>query len=153
MAFRVVAWLVLVALVGTLLIGLVAGTVARWRGRRMAASVRDELGPGRVRLVDPAAEFLGLASAGRARIRGNGVLAAGDDEVLFTMWTPRHTLRIPRPAIVAIDTPRTHGGRARFRPLLRITYRDGNGRDERAAWRVSDLEAWLAELGPPAPRS
>lgn len=152
MAFRVVATLAVLALAGTLLVGLVAGTVARARARRTAASVRDELGPDRVRLVEPTAEFFGLASAGRRGVRGNGILAASDDTVLFTTWAPRHTLRIRRSDIVAVDTPRTHGGRARLRPLLRITYRDGTGRDERAAWRVRDLDAWLAELGPPAPR-
>jgi len=149
-AFRVVAALVVIALIGTLLVGLATGAVLRWRARQMAAAVRDELGPGRVRLVEPVAELLGLSSAGRNQPRGNGTLAASDEEVLFAMWVPRRTLRINRADIVAVDTPRSHRGRTRFRPLLRITYRDGAGRDERAAWAVGDLDAWLTELGRPS---
>jgi hypothetical protein len=94
--------------------------------------------------------FFGRASAGRGQIRGNGDLALTADELVFVMWVPRRTLRIPRPAIEAVDTPRGFLGKTSGARLLRVQWRDGDAVDE-AAWEVRDVDTWVAALGVPEP--
>jgi hypothetical protein len=120
--------------------------VLRWLRRRVAARVRALLGEDRILLVDERANSFGVASAGVAQIRGNGCLAATEDEVVFLMWLPRRLLRIPRHRITAIERTTSHLGKTIGRELLRIRYVDEADRPDAVAWFVDDLPAWEATL-------
>lgn len=118
-----------------------------WLRRRVAAEVRTELGEERIRLLDDRANSFGVESAGVWQIRGNGCLAATDEEVLFVMWLPRRRIRIPRDRITAVDRVRTHLRKTIGTSLLRLRFIDDAGQSDAIAWFVRDLPAWEATLG------
>jgi hypothetical protein len=111
-----------------------------------AQEVSDRLGADAVVKLDDVVRFFGLSSAGMFQIRGNGCLAATDDQLLFRLWIPRREVLIERASVTAIDTPRSHRGKATLRRLLRVTYTDMKGEQDAAAWEVRDLDAWLDAL-------
>jgi hypothetical protein len=111
------------------------------------ARVEQRLGAERVRLMEKAANGFGLESAGPAQVRGTGCLAATDREILFVMWAPRREIEIRRERVTAVTTVRSHLGKSRGTDLLRVEYRDKQGREDAAAWQVSDLDRWLDLLG------
>jgi hypothetical protein len=61
-------------------------------------------------LEEPGANSLGVQSAGRRQVRGNGNLALTDDELLFAQWAPQRLVRIPRRSIVEVSRANTHLG-------------------------------------------
>jgi hypothetical protein len=111
-----------------------------------AQEVSDRLGADAVVKLDDVVRFFGLSSAGMFQIRGNGCLAATDDQLLFRLWIPRREVLIERASVTAIDTPRSHRGKATLHRLLRVTYTDLKGVRDAAAWEVRDLDAWLRAL-------
>jgi hypothetical protein len=111
-----------------------------------AHEVSDRLGADAVVKLDDVVRFFGLSSAGMFQIRGNGCLAATDDQLLFRLWIPRREVLIERASVTAIDTPRSHRGKATLRRLLRVTYTNLKGERDAAAWEVRDLDAWLRAL-------
>jgi hypothetical protein len=111
-----------------------------------AQEVRDRLGADAIVHLDDVVRFFGLASAGLFQIRGNGCLAATERELLFRLWVPRREVLIERATVTAIDTPRSHRGKASLHRLLRIRYTNLRGEPDAAAWQVRDLEAWLRSL-------
>ena len=121
--------------------------------RAAAAEAEGLLGPGAVVLSDETANFFGLESRGPAQIRGNGFLGLSDDELVFVMWLPRRTIRIPRASMSSIDRPRSHLGKTVGHPLLKILFTNAEGQTDSAAWLVRDLGAWEATLGLPAAES
>ena len=90
--------------------------------------------------------FFGRASAGTGQMRGNGDLALTAEDLVFVMWVPRRTLRIARPAITGVDTPRGFLGKTSGHRLLRVHWQE-NGVVDEAAWEVRDVDAWVAALG------
>jgi hypothetical protein len=111
-----------------------------------AQEVGDRLGADAIVRLDDVVRFFGLSSAGMFQIRGNGCLAATEDQLLFRLWVPRREVLIGRAGVTAIDTPRSHRGKATLRRLLRVTYTDMKGEQDAAAWEVRDLDAWLDAL-------
>jgi hypothetical protein len=109
--------------------------------RRTAAAMRGRFGA-RVVLIDEAANCLGVESRGVAQVRGNGCLVATDDAICFAMWAPRREMTIRRSDIVTVETPRSHLGKSKGIPLLKIVYAEGSSRDS-VAWAVRDLDTWV----------
>ena len=97
-------------------------------------------------LLDDSANFFGVESRGAGQIRGNGCLAATEDEVLFLMWLPRRQLRIPRDRITLIERTGSHLGKTVGRPLLLVRFTRDDGHADSAAWLVRDLAMWEAVL-------
>lgn len=120
--------------------------VLGWLRRRVAARVRARLGEDRILLMDDRASSFGIESRGVAQIRGNGCLAATDDEVLFVMWIPRRELLIERERITAVERVASHLGKTVGRPLLRVRFVDEAARPDSVAWFVRDLPTWEATL-------
>ena len=128
---------------------LASAAVALWlvRGGRGRAQARLAEVPGDV-LRTTAATSLGLTSLGVGQLRGTGTLILTDGEVAFAQWRPDRLVRIPRPAIVEVDTTRTHLGKTMSRDLLRIRW--GNAEtdvEDTIAFFVRDLDPWLDDLG------
>jgi hypothetical protein len=118
-------------------------------GRMRAEAVADvsgKLGRPNILLMDDAAQSFGLESWGHAQLRGNGCLAATADTLLFRQWSPARDFRIPRAAIVAVDTPTWHLGKSHFHPLLHVAFTNDAGQRNSIAWDVRDLTAWLRLL-------
>jgi hypothetical protein len=114
--------------------------------RAVAAEVRAELGDTEIVAIDESANCFGLESKGVTQIRGNGCLAATEDEVLFIMWIPRREIRIPRAWITSVERAKSHLGKTRFRPLLLVRFTNTQGMADSVAWQVRDLSSWEAAL-------
>lgn len=145
--------IVLAAVGGVVLLVVALTLVAGRRQGSLRASARAEalelLGGVEPRRLDDQVNCFGLASRGMAQVRGTGCLAAGEDEIVFVLWYPRRTLRIVRSMILAVDTPKSHLGKTRARPLLRIRFTTLTGEEDAIAWWVRDLPGWLGEISTP----
>ncbi|MDZ7731833.1 MAG: hypothetical protein U5R31_00825 [Acidimicrobiia bacterium] len=124
------------------------GRILRRKLQGLAEELLVELGgEGRVRLLDPSANFFGLESRGVWQVRGNGCLAVTADRVVFRQLAPRRDVVIPRERILAVEPVRWHLGKRRRHELLRIAWW-GESVTDRAAWLLSrNLRRWLDELG------
>ena len=109
----------------------------------------DELHPEEAVLLDKSANFSGFSSKGGAQIRGNGILALYETEVVFLMWLPPKEVRIPLSAIKKVDTVRMHAGRWLIYPQLHIIY-EIDGKTDGVAWATKHIVEWrdtlLAEM-------
>ena len=145
------ALIIVLAVVGGLvllfaLVSVVAGRRQRTLRETTRAEVLSLLGTSTPRRVDEQVNCFGLESKGVGQVRGTGCLAASDDQLVFALWYPRRTLRVARSAIRHVDTPTTHLGKTRGRPLLRIRFATEDGSEDAIAWWVRDLPAWQSEL-------
>ena len=116
--------------------------------RRAAEDVRTRLGAENIFVIDERANSFGIESKGVAQIRGNGCLAASDDELMFLMWLPRRELVIPRELVTGVDRVRSHLGKTIGRDLLKVSFTNSEGNPDSIAWYVSDIEAWESALSP-----
>ena len=114
--------------------------------RRAAEDVRSRLGAENIFMIDERANSFGIESKGVAQIRGNGCLAASDDQLMFLMWLPRRELVIARPLITGVERVRSHLGKTIGRDLLKVSFTNNEGTPDSVAWYVSDLEAWESAL-------
>jgi hypothetical protein len=112
-----------------------------------AQEVRDRLGADAIVRLDPVVRYFGLESASLFQIRGNGCLAATEQEILFVLWVPRREVRIERTGVTGIETPHWHRGKGSLRRLLRVRFVDPRGEPDAAAFEVRDLDGWLSVLG------
>ena len=115
--------------------------------RRLKANAEAEVRAlGNPRLLDAVAQTAGVYSRGATQSRGNGCLAAFDDDLVFLQWVPHRTLRIPRSTITGVGRINAFLGKWKGRPLLEVRW-DGPEGSDSAAWWVADLDAWERELG------
>jgi hypothetical protein len=125
----------------------------RWmrRRRRGAEERARELLHGAVPLVlEDGASSFGVESGGRAQVRGNGVLAASHERLVFVMWLPRRELVIERASVLSVDATFSHLGKTTSVPgrrLLRVRFTGDDGEPDAVAWYTRNLEGWLLALG------
>jgi hypothetical protein len=141
------AEVVVIVAVALLMLVAVPFAARSWIRRLRSNAEAEVLAGGRVRLIDASANLAGVMSRGVTQLRGNGCLAAYEDELVFVQWVPRRTLRIPRSAITGIDRQRIYLGKTKGTPMLEVLWNGADGSDS-AAWWVADLEAWERELRP-----
>jgi hypothetical protein len=142
-ALGVLALVLGILLFIALLFALILIPVSR-RARRMEREIGADLGDGVRRKAN--AQGLGLQSAGRGQVRGNGWLVLTDDELRFKQWIPAREDRIPRAAITEVSTPRVWLGKTVGRKLLCVRWRTPDGGEDAMAWEVRDVESWLSAL-------
>lgn len=136
---------------GTLVVCAIAWAfVARVRTKRAEAreALERKLAGRRVLARDDRALYLGLGSRRGFELRGNGCLAATDDEILFEMWVPRRSLSISRARVLAVESGRAHAGKTIGFELVRVRFREPDGREESAAWATREPGLWLRVLNP-----
>jgi hypothetical protein len=134
-----------VALVlGILLLATVVVVPIARRARGVRAGLEDELGGDLRRVAN--AQGLGLQSAGKTQVRGNGHLALTSDALVFRQWVPQRETRIPLAAVTAVGTERWWLGKSVGAKLLVVRWRTPAGGEDAMAWRVRDLDGWLAAL-------
>jgi hypothetical protein len=92
------------------------------------------------------ANSLGVESAGRWQVRGNGNLALTEDELLFAQWVPNRLVRILRDSIVEVTTARSHLGKWIGRDLLKVVWTTDLGTQDSIGIWVRDLDGWLEAL-------
>jgi hypothetical protein len=139
---------VLYALVPTaLVIGVIVWFLLRLKKTIAARRVElDEILAGRPTVMrDDGANCFGLESLGATQLRGNGLLALADDELVFLQFMPKRVVRVPLEEIIVVDECDWWLGKSVFQPLLRVAWREGAGQ-ERAAWWVRDAAGWRTAL-------
>jgi len=92
------------------------------------------------------ANFFGQESLGFKQIRGNGVLVLADEELYFRLWIPKKELRISSKQIIDVQSPRSHLGKTKFMPLLKILFKNDKGANDSIAWAVDNLPYWKETL-------
>ena len=80
-------------------------------------------------------------------MRGTGTLVLTDDEVAFAQWRPDHLVRIPRPAIVEVDTTRVAPRQDDEPATCSASGGPPPSGEDTVAFFVRDLDPWLADLG------
>ena len=119
--------------------------VRRARASGAAATNEAVAGAQIVRQVD--VNSFGRESAGMAQVRGNGTLTLTGAELVFVLWAPTRTLRIPIGEILEVDTTRSHLGKSRMADLLWVRWRAEDGSQDTIAFQVDDLADWFTALG------
>ena len=114
------------------------------RAERVRTELDDELGDAIRRRAD--VNGLGLRSRGRGQVRGNGSLVLTAEELRFRQWVPRRETTIPLAAITSVGTERTWLGKWVGSRLLCVRWRTSDGGEDAMAWKVPDLDGWLAAL-------
>jgi hypothetical protein len=142
-ALGVLALVLGILLFIALLFALILIPVSR-RARRMERELEADLGDGVRRKAN--AQGLGLQSAGRGQVRGNGWLVLTEDELRFRQWVPARETRIPLAAVSAVETPRSWLGKSVGSRLLCVRWRTPEGGEDAMAWNLRDLDGWLAAL-------
>jgi hypothetical protein len=97
-------------------------------------------------IIDRTASFFGQESRGATQMRGNGTLILTDSELIFEMWVPSSTFRIPLQAIQRIENPTSFLGKTRFGPLLKVLYATEDASNDAMAWQVRDLDGWVGRI-------
>ena len=97
-------------------------------------------------LYSPTANFFGQESKKTRQIRGNGMLILMENKVYFEMWKPKKTLEIPIDKIFNISTPKSYLKKSKFRPLLKIHFKNDENENDSAAWLVKDLNNWRGNI-------
>ncbi len=117
-----------------------------WLSGKGESRVADLVG-GDAILKQELVRSFGQTSRGKGQTRGNGTLAMTAGEVVFCLLLPRRDLRIPREAIMTVDSASSHLGKRTGATLLRITWRRDDGAQDSVAFETGDLGGWLAALG------
>ncbi len=89
--------------------------------------------------IQSCANFFGQESLGHTQVRGNGVLVVTEDEIYFEMWVPKREFRILVSSIQSIETPRSHLGKTKGHPLLKVIFQNEKGERDSMAWLVKDV--------------
>ena len=138
-------WIWIAVAVGVFVALIIAYRLLVGLGRARVDEVQDRLGAGQIRKMVASANCFGVESGGYGQIRGNGVLALTDEELYFLMWIPKREIRIPLEDVIEVSTPKTHLGKTKMQPLLKISFTNREGESDSVAWLVPDLEDWTRE--------
>lgn len=120
----------------------------RWARRGMAAARANltEVAAGRTARRQAMAQSFGIRSKGVGQWRGSGELALFEDELVFVQAFAENHIRAKLSDIVGVTTPRSFLGKTQGAKLLAVEWRAGAVSDQ-VAFRVADLDGWVAALG------
>ncbi len=139
-------WVIVLIVLGGLALtaGLIAATVlsVRTANRRKFAELEQS---GFQATRRSAARSFGVTSRGRGQVRGSGLLALGEDALVFVQQVPTRQVRVPLTDIIAIDTPRSHLGKTSGVRLLKVGWRS-EGVEDSIGIEVRDLDGWIAAI-------
>jgi len=111
------------------------------------AELRADLEAADVLLSERSANSFGVQSQGVTQVRGNGVLLLTPRELRFRMWAPARRQDIPLNRIVGTEVARSHLGKTKGRPLLKVRFTNGQGADDSVAFLVGrGPKAWIEAI-------
>ena len=115
----------------------------RRREDEAIAAVKRELGP--TELIEPRATAMGTEPEEAGGVRGMACLGLTADELLAVTWVGSKQWRIPRSAVIAVESP-VDNPVAAPKATITITYLGGEG-ETTAMFRLRDAGDWLAAFG------
>ncbi len=95
--------------------------------RRQAEEVLNRFQDRKIYRSSSGANFFGLESLGQRQFRGNGILVLTEKELYFEMLLPKKEINIPLRNIVKIETPKSHLHKTKFKPLLKVIFKNDIG--------------------------
>ena len=144
---QVLMWVALGLLATAFFLAVLFG--GTWMVLRQAASQKEASARQRypnALAIDRAASFFGQESRGVTQMRGNGTLILTDTDLIFEMWVPNSTFRVPLRSIQRIEHPTSFLGKTRFAPLLKVVFTAEALATDSMAWQVRDLEGWVNKI-------
>ncbi|MBN1435267.1 hypothetical protein JW921_10940 [Candidatus Fermentibacterales bacterium] len=130
---------------GGLLLFVLALAVVRVLLRRRTAAMIERFGGSEIVMVSPGASFFGLESRGMGQVRGNGVLLLTSGQLCFEMLLPRRVFTIPLETVTGVQIVKSHLGKSRACPLLKVSFAGPAGPDS-AAWALGNPEEWVGAI-------
>lgn len=118
----------------------------KWFLGKRVKRILDRFKSRRVLKTSTSADFFGQESLGIRQVRGNGVLILTEEELYFQMWVPNREFHIPVSSIVGVETPKSHLGKTKLKPLLKVIFKNRKNEIDSSAWLVKDLSVWREAL-------
>jgi hypothetical protein len=137
------------ALLGlSLILVLIQLAVSRWARRRAKLIQERHYADLDILRADPLANGLGRRSRGLSQLRGNGLLILTPEQLIFHPLVGGEPYAISLDSILAVEGPKVHLGKTRFRPLLALRYRSSEEEvdEDLVAWDLRDREAWVEAI-------
>jgi hypothetical protein len=132
---------------GSAAIGYLAGLFGlKTLEKKRAAEALNKFKEQRICGVSSNVNFFGQESLGVTQMRGNGVLVLTEHELFFQMWAPQKELRIKSAAIIGVENPKTFLGKTKFKPLLKVIFKNEKNEIDSAAWLVNKLYGWQSAI-------
>jgi len=140
--------IVLVVIVVVGLIGALAlNPLLQKRGDAAIDEARTQLGGrDKVVLVEPKAVGFGSEPEEAGGLRGQGVLAANADSVVFVTWAPKKVFRLERREVTGVTTPAADP-RSLDKSSVVVTFDAPGHPDSTVSWRVPEVGRWLDVFG------
>ena len=116
-------WLTLFILIAVLILAGVTAFVIYARSR--ISLVREEVTrkyrSQNILFRDDFANLCGIESLGKGQVSGNGVVLLTETLFIFNLFMPRRETIVPREMIRRIEMPAYYMGKARLKPVVKLT--------------------------------
>lgn len=109
------------------------------------AHVKAALGAGNVKVIEPKTTGMGSDPEEAGGLRGMGVLAVTDTDLMFSTWAGPKDWRVARSDITSIDTDHADPATA-HKLTITVGYAGPDG-PATAMFRLGEPVPWLIELG------
>jgi len=129
-----------------ILVAVVTVVMTRKLQARQVTEVLRKFGDKQISGVRYCANFFGQESLGYMQVRGIGVLVLTEDELFFEMLLPKREFRIAVASIHSIETPKSHLGKTKGRPLFKVIFQNEKGQEDSMAWSIKDLYGFKEDL-------
>jgi hypothetical protein len=114
----------------------------RKRWKKFSEQITEKYRGYDIRLISNGANFFGLESLGAKQVRGNGILLLIADALIFEQWVPNRTIKISLNQVKEIAVVKSHIGKTKGVPLIKVNFQGTGGISDSAAWWVQDLDKW-----------
>ena len=121
--------------------------VIKKKVQKLEEEVRSKFSGKTILMIDKFANFAGQESKGLGQVRGNGILVFVKDMIYFQMLTPKIELEIPREKITGFSRENSFLGKMKGIPLIKIDFRNKDGRVDSAGWWVKSPDEWEQVMG------
>jgi hypothetical protein len=97
-------------------------------------------------LKDKYALYIAQQSDGYSHTRGTGYLVLTDQELYFKRQFGNKVISMPLQSILQASETLRLGGQSIGKSLLKVSFRNQQGKEDAVAWRVKDLHRWKNEI-------
>lgn len=99
-----------------------------------------------IKLLDKYALFVAQESDGYSHFRGIGYLVLTSEELYFERQLKKKVVQIPVSCITHVGETTRLGGQSPGKTMLKITFKDLNGKQDSIALCVKELGQWKKEI-------
>ena len=96
--------------------------------------------------LDKSALYVARESDGLSHFRGIGYLVLTEKELFFERQLKSIIIHIPISSIISIGKTKRLGGQSPGPLMLKVIFKDQSGETDAIAWKVRELDGWIAKL-------